>query len=69
MYHMQVSADGPQIRDIGLPWNNNQVDQARRTFLDRHPLAHNKEQVALAKNEGVDCFVHHMLCASCSLLS
>ena len=49
---MQVSADGPQVRDIGLPWNNSQVDTARRTFLDRHPLAHNKEQVALAKNEG-----------------
>lgn len=50
---MQVSADGPQTRDISLPWDNSQIDAARRTFLDRHPLAKNKEQVALAKGEGV----------------
>lgn len=50
---MQVSADGPQTRDISLPWNNSQIDAARRTFLDRHPLAKNKEQVALAKGEGM----------------
>ena len=48
----QVGADGPQTRDISLPWNNTQIDAARRTFLDRHPLAKNKEQVALAKGEG-----------------
>ena len=48
----QVAADGPQTRDISLPWNNSQIDAARRTFLDRHPLAKNKEQVALAKGEG-----------------
>ena len=35
-----------------LPWENNQIDAARRAFLDRHPLAKNKEQVALAKGEG-----------------
>ena len=50
---VQVSADGPQTRDISLPWDNSQIDAARRTFLDRHPLAKNKEQVALAKGEGV----------------
>ena len=48
----QVPTDGPQTRDIPLPWENNQIDAARRTFLDRHPLAKNKEQVALAKGEG-----------------
>ncbi len=47
---IQVASDGPQTRDISLPWNNSQIDAARRTFLDRHPLA--KEQVALAKGEG-----------------
>lgn len=52
---MQVSTDAPQVRDIGLPWDNSQIEHARRTFLDRHPLAHNKEQVALAKNEGCCC--------------
>lgn len=49
---IQVASDGPQTRDISLPWNNSQIDAARRTFLDRHPLAKNKEQVALAKGEG-----------------
>ncbi len=49
---IQVAGDGPQTRDISLPWNNSQIDAARRTFLDRHPLAKNKEQVALAKGEG-----------------
>lgn len=50
---MQVPTDGAQIRDIPLPWENSQIDAARRAFLDRHPLAKNKEQVALAKGEGV----------------
>lgn len=54
----QVAADGPQTRDISLPWNNSQIDAARRTFLDRHPLAKNKEQVALAKGEGVCCHTY-----------
>ena len=49
---IQVASEGPQTRDISLPWNNSQIDAARRTFLDRHPLAKNKEQVALAKGEG-----------------
>lgn len=49
---IQVACDGPQMRDISLPWNNSQIDAARRTFLDRHPLAKNKNQVALAKGEG-----------------
>lgn len=60
---MQVSADGPQTRDISLPWNNSQIDAARRTFLDRHPLAKNKEQVALAKGEGVLGAVQYMRCS------
>ncbi|DBA78771.1 TPA: putative protein fap47 [Trebouxia sp. C0004] len=51
-FRFQVAGDGPQTRDISLPWNNSQIDAARRTFLDRHPLAKNKEQVALAKGEG-----------------
>ncbi|KAL0021413.1 hypothetical protein WJX79_003538 [Trebouxia sp. C0005] len=51
-FRFQVAGDGPQTRDISLPWNNGQIDAARRTFLDRHPLAKNKEQVALAKGEG-----------------
>ena len=55
---MQVGADGPQTRDISLPWNNTQIDAARRTFLDRHPLAKNKEQVALAKAEGLALTPH-----------
>lgn len=63
---MQVSADGPQTRDISLPWDNSQIDAARRTFLDRHPLAKNKEQVALAKGEGMllseDCRMMHTVC-------
>lgn len=50
---VQVPTDGAQIRDIPLPWENSQIDAARRAFLDRHPLAKNKEQVALAKGEGV----------------
>ena len=49
---IQVASEGPQTRDISLPWNNSQIDAARHTFLDRHPLAKNKEQVALAKGEG-----------------
>ena len=49
----QVPTDGPQTRDIRLPWENSRVNAARRAFLDRHPLAKNKEQVALAKGEGV----------------
>lgn len=49
----QVPTDGAQTQDIPLPWENSQIDAARRTFLDRHPLAKNKEQVALAKGEGV----------------
>ena len=50
---MQIPTDGPQTKDIPLPWENSQIDAARRTFLDRHPLAKNKEQVALAKGEGL----------------
>lgn len=50
---VQVPTDGAQIRDIPLPWENSQIDAARRAFLDRHPLAKNKEQVALAKGEGM----------------
>lgn len=50
---VQVPTDGAQIKDIPLPWENSQIDAARRAFLDRHPLAKNKEQVALAKGEGM----------------
>lgn len=39
--------------DLFVPWSNAQLDSAKRTFLEKHPLAKDKEQAALLK---VDVF-------------
>ncbi|KAK9828703.1 hypothetical protein WJX72_001600 [[Myrmecia] bisecta] len=51
-YKFQVGCDGAQVRDLSLAWPNPQLEAAKRTFLERHPLAKHKEQAALVKPEG-----------------
>lgn len=37
------------MKDLPLPWANHQIESAKRTFLERHPLAKHKDQAAMAK--------------------
>eukprot|EP00873_Tetraselmis_striata_P026074 jgi/Tetstr1/446338/TSEL_033880.t1 len=43
----QVDIDGPQIRDLPLPYLNKQLEEAKRTFMERHPSAKKKDQTSL----------------------
>jgi hypothetical protein len=42
-------AAGPQFVDIPLPFANPQLDAARRTYAERHPLGRDKEQLVRLK--------------------
>ena len=46
---MVVDVSGPQTRWLPVPFANHQLEAAKRLFLDRHPLAKDKDQVALIK--------------------
>lgn len=47
---LSVDVTGLQQRWLHVPFVNHQLDAARKVFLDRHPLAKDKEQAALARN-------------------
>eukprot|EP00884_Botryococcus_braunii_P022119 jgi/Botrbrau1/8591/Bobra.0380s0012.1 len=47
----QVGLESGQLRDVSLTWANPQLEAARRLFLERHPLAKNKEQARLATQD------------------
>lgn len=40
-----------QIVELQLPFNNNLLESARRTFTDKHPLAKDKEQAAKLRSD------------------
>ncbi len=50
---MQMGGEGPQSVEVPVGWANLQIETARRTFLERHPLARSKLEAAIAKAEGM----------------
>eukprot|EP00798_Chlamydomonas_sp_ICE-L_P015727 gene15727-21848_t len=43
--------EGPALFDVVLPFANNNLESAKRMFLEKHPLGKDKEQTALLKSD------------------
>ncbi len=52
-FALQMGGEGPQSVEVPVGWQNLQIETARRTFLERHPLARSKLEAAVAKAEGI----------------
>ena len=46
-----VPLEGPHSYSLFIPWVNNNLENAKKTFADRHPLAKDKAQAAYLKAE------------------
>ena len=46
-----VPLEGPYVYSLFVPWLNSNLEAAKRTFADRHPLAKDKAQAAYLKGE------------------
>lgn len=72
-----VGLDGAQTLELSLPWSNAQLDAGRRLYLDKHPMAKDKEQAARLHWElgapsvesaaGDRCLVYSVICSSALL--
>lgn len=47
--HLIVNNEGPQSQWLTIPFHNHQLEAAKKIFQERHPLARDKDQLALIK--------------------